>query len=118
MGIISRKFYFENGIPSLQTVITELKQLTGEEITCENFEEDPACMAEVSSEIAGGGFTLMSIAGLTGYETWHGIGASNYLSDAVAVVLLALGGRYEYASSLPTAAQQPWQRAKQWYRKS
>ena len=111
------RVYLTSELPALKTVIAGLEQLIADKITCEYLEDDKGLVfgAEVSNEIADDAFTLLqSVKEGSFYETWRSISAHhNYLVDATVVILQALGGTYEHASSLPAAAQQPWRLAKE-----
>lgn len=121
MGMMVTKVYFTGKLPELKTVVERLEQLTAEKITCEYLEDDKGLLfgAEISSETIDDALTLLlSVKEGPFYETWRSISMHhNYLVDTTVVVLQALGGNYEYASSLPAAAHQPWRLAKEWYQK-
>ena len=122
MGIIVTKVYFTGEPPALKTVIERLEQLTAEKIICDYLEDDKGLIfsAEVSSEAIDDALTLLlPIQEVPFYEIWRNINASrSYLLDVLVVVLQAMRGTCEYASSLPAAAHQPWQLAKGWYQKN
>jgi len=116
---MTTKVCFSGEMPTLKTVIEKLEQLTAEKITCDPppLKDDEGFLcAIISSEATGGRVTIVQMTEAC-YELLCILGAHGYLLDATEVALQALGGTFEHASSLPAAAHQPWQIAKDWYQK-
>ncbi|MCI1189515.1 hypothetical protein MON38_18995 [Hymenobacter sp. DH14] len=125
MGLLRKRFCFTGEPPTVETIIARLEELTAEQITCEYVKDEQGFFAvEASSKTIAGGFTLLlPTLEEPSYEALCGMGSTpTYLLDAVAAVLLELGGTDEYATDeyavqLPAAAYQPWRLAKEWYQK-
>ena len=113
------KVDFAGELPAIEKVLKRLEQLVAAEITSEALVDDEGFFGvELDCEAVGGGLALLPDTDSLGYLSYTGISTYNlYLMNALAVVLLELGGRYEHASSLPAAAKQPWQLARQWYQR-
>lgn len=123
MGLIMLNINFTGELPAVEVIISRLKTLTGEEISCEyeEYGEDRQNVAVSSKAVTGeciGGFRLRPrTTEAAHYQITSGILESNYLLDAMLMVLWELGGTHD-RSALHNAAQQPWRLAKEWYQKN
>jgi hypothetical protein len=96
MGMISNRVYFTGELPTIETFIKRLEQLTGEKIVSENLEDEKGLFGiNLSSNKSNGSFDLLLMTEALGYEAYCVMGGPHYLLDATVMVLQALGGTCE-----------------------